>query len=134
MTTIAEMRRDNSWNMLAGMFSESVMLLFPGGGKTTARALIQPARAEIRDRQYDSSTVEEIDVRLAKDPLATIGSTTIGGLPRESVGPGLALVREGEPEGRLFIFKFKIEETPDTWLLRFEYEALQQIGTKHVRR
>ncbi len=135
VSATAAMRRDHSWNMLAGMFSEEVRLLPPIGAQIVARALIQPARAQVRDRQYDSSTVEEIDVRLAKDSAAIAANgIAIGGIDAGSVAPGLALVRDGEPDGRLFLFRFKLEETPDTWLLRFEFEALQQIGMKHVRK
>jgi hypothetical protein len=128
MTTFADHRRTVLLRSLldTGKFAEEVVYLPAAGGRQTVRALIQPAKASLQERQMGSATVEEIDVRVSLDPEATVDGVAVGGVREPKYGDGL--IRAGDSDERAFSFSFVMERVSHSWLLRFERETPEQWG------
>ena len=68
---------------------------------------------------------------LARDPQAAIDGQSLGGVADPRLGDGL--VRAGDTAAAAFSFAFVLRSTPDRWVLRFQRDTVEQIGTTAAR-
>jgi len=131
-TTFAELRRQVLGGALlsADYFAEDLTYQPAAGPPRTVRALVQPATSDLRERPDGLVSVEEIDVRLARDEALDYGGVVLGGVERPRLGDGL--FRAGEPDP--WSFDRVLKMTADTWLLRFIRERVEQIGATQTQK
>jgi hypothetical protein len=112
-------------------FAERVTYRSADGVESTITACIQPANGQLTMSGPNLATKEEIDVRVACDPAASLteadGSITVlGGVEQPRLGD--TLLRAGEDAARNWMFVHVVHGNGVSWLMRFDRKRTERLG------
>jgi hypothetical protein len=130
----AELRKQNLLRVAlnTGAFAEKVDF-YPQGGAAREIVInvIHGGENALNESSQEISTVERIRVRVAKDEAAADGETLIGGIAEPRLGD--CIVRAGDSPDRAFAFVNAVGDTNESWLLLFQRQKREQVGTSNTR-
>lgn len=114
--------------------AEEVLYLAAGDKPRTITVRVLPIANNLREDQAEVRTIDEIDVRVAKDPAATDRGRAIGGIAEPTMGDALRRPMDQPGQEYSFAYKDGSKETDDSWCLRFQRQRREQFGTVNMRR
>jgi len=112
-------------------FAEQVTYRTAEGVESPVTVLIHPANGQLSASGPNLATKEEIDVRVARDPAASLTAadgtvTLLGGVAEPRLGD--TFVRAGDDAGRNWMFVHLIHGNDVSWLLRFDRKRTERLG------